>query len=152
MIDKECTIQLDWIGWLKEHIVYVAYLLRSHIILVELARSAAKVQISASTEPITIQPYNIERFPLTVWQRPRTQDSYRSAAIEITYIEVTNYSDEDADALIIALSKVEEQFNQVMECRNLFPKTIPSELPSLRNGNHRIDPKPESEWLPTWRP
>ena len=26
-----------------------------------------------------------------------------------------------------------------------------SEVPLLRNVNHRIDPKPGSEWLPTWR-
>ena len=33
----------------------------------------------------------------------------------------------------------------------MFPKTIPMELTPLRNLYHRIDPKPGSEWLPTWR-
>ena len=30
--------------------------------------------------------------------------------------------------------------------------TIPPELRLLRNVNHRIDPKPGSQFLPTWRP
>ena len=90
-------------------------------------------------------------FPLTVWQRPRTQASFRSAAIKIIYEEVTNYSDKDEDPIIIASSKVKEQFNSVKQFPNLFPKTIPAELPPLKNVNHHIDPKPGSEWLPTWR-
>ena len=121
------------------------------MILGEPAFSAANAQISASKEPVTIQPPNIQRFPLTVWQRPKTQASIQSAAIKITCKEVTNYSDEDEDVIVIALSKVEEQFNPVKEFSNLFPKTIPTELPPLGNMNHHIDPKPGSEWLLTWK-
>ena len=87
-----------------------------------------------------------------MWQRPRTQASFRSAAINITCEEVTHYSDEDEDTISIASSKVEEQFNLVKEYFNLFPKTIPTELPPLKNVNHCIDPKPGSKWIPTWRP
>ena len=87
----------------------------------------------------------MQPFPLTVWQRPRTQARFQSAAINITCEEATDYSDEDEHAIVIALSKVEEQFNPVKEFPNLFPKTIPTELLPLRNVNYCIDPKPGSE-------
>ena len=93
----------------------------------------------------------MQQFPLTVWQRPRTQASFLSPAIRITYEEVTDYSDKDEDTIVIALSKVEGQFNLVKEFPNLFPKTIPTELAPLRNVNHRIDTKLQSKWLTTCR-
>ena len=55
-------------------------------------------------------------------QGPRTQASFPSAAIKIACEEVKDHSDEDEDAIMIALMKVEEQFNPVKEFRNLFPK------------------------------
>ena len=72
------------------------------MILVEPALSAANAQISASKEPVTIQPPNMQWFPLTVWQRPRTQAIFRSAAIKITCEEVTDYCNKDKDAIAIA--------------------------------------------------
>ena len=122
------------------------------MILGEPALSIVNAQISASKEPVTMQPPNILRFPLTVWPRLRTQACFRSAAIKITCEEVKDYSDKDEDTIVIASSKVEEQFDPVKEFPNLFPKTIPIERPPLRNMNHRIDPKPGSEWLTTCRP
>ena len=121
------------------------------MILGEPAPSAGKAQISASKEPVSIQPPNMQRFPLTLWQRPRTQGSFCSVAIKITCEEVTDHSGKDVDAIVIALSKVEEQFNPVKEFANLFPKTILTELPPLRNVNHHIDPMPGSACLSTWR-
>ena len=91
------------------------------MIFQELALSTANAQMSASKEPVTIQPANMQWFPPTMWQRPRTEASFRSAAIKITCKEVTDYSDEDEDAIIIASSKVEEQYNSVKEFPNLFP-------------------------------
>ena len=117
------------------------------MILVEPELSATNAQISASEEPITMQPPNMQRFPLTVWQRCRPQARLQSEGIKITSEEVTDYSDEDEDTIVIAWSKVEEQFNSVKEFPNLFPKTIPTKLPPLRDVNHCIDPKPGSEWL-----
>ena len=81
-----------------------------------------------------------------MWQRPRTQTSFQSAAIKITCEEITDYSDKNEDAIVIASSKVEKQFNSGKEFPNLFPKTILTELPLLRDVNQRIDPKPGSEW------
>ena len=52
---------------------------------------------------------------------------------------------EDEDAIVIGSSKVEEQFNSAKEFPNLFLKTLPIELSLLRNVNHTIDSKPESE-------
>ena len=72
--------------------------------------------------------------------------------MKITSKEVTVYRDEDENASVIVLPKVEEQFNPVKQFPNLFPKTMQTELPLLRNVNHLIDPKPRSEWLPTYRP
>ena len=46
----------------------------------------------------------------------------------ITCEKVTDYSDENKDAIIIALCKVEELYKTVKEFPNLFPKTIPTEL------------------------
>ena len=69
--------------------------------------------------------------------------------MKITCEEVTDYSEKDEDAIVIATSNVEEQFNSVKEVRNLFPNTISTELPPLKNVNYRIDPKPGPEWLPT---
>ena len=149
MIDKECTIQLDWIGYLEARTLCVAHLSGWDIILGEPAVSAAKAQISNSEEPITIQPSDIQQFPLIIWQSPRTQASYRSSAIKISCEEVIDYDDQDEDAIVIASSKVEEQFNPANEFPNLCPNTIPTELPQLRNVNQCIDPKPGSEWLLT---
>ena len=87
----------------------------------------------------------MQRFALTVWQGPRTQARFQSAAIKITCEEVTDYSDKDEDSIVTASSKVEAQFNPVKEFLNLFLKTLPTELPPLRNVNHRIDPKSGSE-------
>ena len=84
--------------------------------------------------------------------KPRTQASYQSASIQITWEEVTDYRNKDEDAIVIALSKVEKQLDPVEEFPILFPKTISTKLPPLRNGNHSINPKPGSEWLPMWRP
>ena len=94
----------------------------------------------------------MQRVPLTVWQKPGTEMSIHSAAIKITCEDITDYSDKDVDAIAIASSKVEKQFNLVEEFLNMFPKTILTELPPVRSVNHGIDPKPGSEWLPTWRP
>ena len=117
----------------------------------EPALSATNAQILASKEPITTRPSNMPRFQLTVCYRPKTPPSFGSAAIKIPCQEVTDYSDEDEDAIVIALSTVEEQCNSVKEFPNLFPKTMPTELPPLRNVKHRYDPKPRSVLLPTWR-
>ena len=46
-IDKECTIQLDWIGYLEEYTFYVAHFTGWDMILIEPALSAANCQISA---------------------------------------------------------------------------------------------------------
>ena len=147
-IDKECTIRLNWIGYLEEHTFYVAHLSEWDIIIGELALSAVKAQISASKEPVPIQPPNVQRFPLIVWQRPRTQGSFRSAAINITCKEVTDYTDADEDAIVRASSKVEEKFSPFKEFINLFPNTIATELQLQRNVNHCIDLEPGSELLP----
>ena len=94
----------------------------------------------------------MQRYPMTVWQTPRTQASFHTAAIKITCAEVTDCSDKIKFVIVIALPKVEEEFNPVKEFPNLFSKTIPTKLLPLRNVNHHIDPKPGSEWLPAWRP
>jgi len=44
------------------------------------------------------------------------------------------------------------EFNSFVEFAQLFPATIPNELPPLRTINHRICPKPGSTWVPKWRP
>ena len=151
-INKQCTIQVDWIGYLEEQTFYVAHLSGSYMILGEPVPSAAKAQISASKEPVTVETSYMQSFALTVLYNLRNQARFQSAAINITCKQVTGYSDEDKDGIVIALSTVDEQFNSVQELPNLLPKTIPTELPPLRNVNHHIDPKPGSEWLPTWRP
>ena len=63
-IDKEYTIQLGWIGDLEERTFYIAHLAGWDIILVEPALSTINAQISACKEPVTIQPPNMQRFPL----------------------------------------------------------------------------------------
>ena len=121
------------------------------MILGEQALSAANAQISGCKEPVTTEPVNMPWFLLTIWQRLRTQANYRSAAIKITWKLVTDCNDKDKYAIIIASSKVEEQFNLVKEFANRFPKTISSKLLPLRNINYHINPNPGTEWLPTWR-
>ena len=86
-----------------------------------------------------------------MWQRPRIQASFRSAAIKIACEGVTAYRDEDGDSIVIASFKVVEQFNPVKDFYNLFPKTILTEIPPLREVNNHLDPKLESQWLPVWR-
>ena len=67
-IRNEYTIQVDWIGCPEEQTFYVTHLSGWDMILGEPALSVVKAQISASTEPITIQPLNMQQFPLTAWQ------------------------------------------------------------------------------------
>ena len=117
------------------------------MIFVEPAFSATNTQISTCKEPVTIQAPCMQEFLLTMWQSPTMQANFRSATIKSTCKEVTNYMNENKDAIAIVSSKVEKQFNPVKEFRNLFLKTIRTELPLLRVANQHIDPKPESEWL-----
>ena len=105
-IDKECTIPSDWIGYLGARIFYVTDLSGWDITIAEPALSAVNAQISGRKEPVTMQPLNLPPFPLTMWPRPRTQASYQSAAIQITWDEVKDYSDEYKDAIVIVDSKV----------------------------------------------
>ena len=116
------------------------------MILEEPALSAGNTQILASKEPVTIQLRNMQRFPLTIWQKPRTQASLRSVAVKITCEEVTNYSDKKQEPIIIASSKVKDQLNLVQEFPNVFCKNIPTKLPPFRVVTQRIDPKPGSKW------
>ena len=58
-IDKECAIQLDWIGYLEERTFNVAHLSGWDMILEEPAVSAMNTQISGSKEPVTIQPPHV---------------------------------------------------------------------------------------------
>ena len=151
MIDKECTIQLDWMGYVEERTFYVAHRSGWDMILVEPASNAVNAQISASKEPVTIQASNMQQFLLTVCQRPRIQASFISATMKITCEADTDYGDEEEDAIVIASSNLGEQFNPVKELPNLYSKTRQRELPPLRKVNHHINPEPGSEWLPTWR-
>ena len=146
MTDKECTIQFDCIRYIKEHIFYVEHLSGWDMIYGEPALSASYAQISASKEPVTTQPSHMQWFPPTVYQKPRTQASFRSGTIKMSCKEVSDYSDKDKDPMAIASSEVEKQFNSVKEFPHLFPKTIPTELLPLREVNHHIDSKPRSEW------
>ena len=65
-INKKCNFQLGWIGYLEECTFYVVQLTKWNIVLGALALSAANAQISASKQPVTIQPPNMEQFPLTI--------------------------------------------------------------------------------------
>ena len=47
--------------------------------------------------------------------------------------------------IVIASSKVADQFKPIDEYPNLFSKTLLTELPPLRNVNDHIDPKSGSE-------
>ena len=107
-IDKECTIHLDWIGYLQECTSYLAHLSQWDIILGEPDPSTINTQISAFKKPVSIQPSNMQGWPLTVWHRLNTQDSVRLAAIINRWQEATDYLDEDEGAIIIAFSKVDE--------------------------------------------
>ena len=122
------------------------------MILVVPAVSALHGQISGCEEPMTIYPPNMQRLPLTVSQRLTTKARFRSVAIQIASKQVTNYSDKDEDVIVIASSKVQEHFKRVKEFPNLFLKTMPTELPPLREVNHGVNPKPKLVCLPTWRP
>ena len=149
IINRECTIQLVRIGYLKERTFYVAYLAEWNMIFGKPALSAVNTQISASKKPFTMQPPNMQLLLLTIWQRLSTQASFWSAAIKIICKKETDYIDVNEDAIVIPSSKVEGQFNVVQEFRNVFLKTMPSEIPPPTNENHTINTKPESEWLPT---
>ena len=136
MIYKECTIQLDWTGFIKEPIFHVEQLSRWDMIIVEPAVSASNTPISVSKEPVSIQPPNMQQFSLTVWQTLKTQGSFSLAAITITCEKVIDYCEEDEDTIVISSSKVEEQFKPVKEFQDLLPKTIPIKLLPLGEVNH----------------
>lgn len=71
-MDKECFIQLDWIGYLEECIFYVGNLSGWDMILEEPALSASKTQISTFKKLVIKQLRNMQRFLLIMWQSPRT--------------------------------------------------------------------------------
>ena len=109
------------------------------------ALSTVNVQISASKEAVPIQAPNISGFRPSVWQRPRAEVTFTLAAIKNTCEEVRDYSDKNENGIVIACTKVEEQFNPVKKFPNLFPQTIPPDLTPLREVNQCIDPEPQSE-------
>ena len=122
------------------------------MILAEPAPSAANTKVSGSKQWMTMQPPNMQRFLLTILQRPSTQVNFRSAAIESTCEQVIAYSDEEKVPIVIASSKVEEQVNPVKEFPNLFLKPISTKLLPLGQVNPCINSTPVSQWLPTWWP
>ena len=87
----------------------------------------------------------MESFPLTIWERPRTQAIFRPTAIKTPCAKVTNYNDKDIDTIVIACAIVEEQFNPIEEFPNLFFKNILRELLPLQEVTYCMDLKPGSE-------
>ena len=71
MINKQYTIVLDCIGYLKEHTFYIEHHSGWDMILEEPGLYTAHAQMSGSKEPLTIQTPNMQGSPFTSWQRPR---------------------------------------------------------------------------------
>lgn len=68
------------------------------------------------------------------------------------YTKVTDYSNLDKYAIIIACAKVEDYFKLAKVFPNLFITSMLIELQLLREVNSFINSMPISEWFSSWNP
>ena len=137
-VDKTCKAELNWRGYEETRMFYVVHLSGWVMILGKPALPDVRATISAGTEPVTIQPPGMDRFPLRMWRENPVTDEKSDLSTAANSILVR------ADELAVRAAELEDQFNPVVEFATLFPKEIPRELPPLQRINHKSNVIPVS--------
>ena len=143
-VDKTCRAELNRRGYEETRIFNVAHLSGWHIILGKPALQDVRATISASTEPVTLQPPAVDRYSLRTWRGNRVTDQKSDLAT------ATNSSHARADEIAVKAAELDNQFNLVAGFAALFRKEMPRELPPLRKINHTMNMIPGSSWIPTY--
>jgi len=114
------------------------------MILGKPALTALNTLILAGPKPVTIQPEGMARFALTEWRKAGLGTGQVTSAALFIQDEGLDYPLLLFEFMVSAINLGESRkFNPFVELAQLFPATIPNELPPLRAINHRICPKPD---------
>jgi len=153
VIEKACDVQMDYGGYTETRTLYVAHLTGWDMILGNPALTALNALIPAGPKAITIQSEGMAWFTLKEWRKAGLATGQVTSAALTIKDEVSDYLLPIFEFMVSAMSLGERrEFNLFIKFAQLFPATIPNELPPLRTINHRICPKPEYTWVPNWRP
>jgi len=113
------------------------------MILGKPALPALNALIQAGPMPVTIQPEGMACFVLKEWRKAGHSAGQVTSAALFIGDEAPDYFLPLFAFIVSAMSLRESrEFNPFVEFAQLFPTTIPNELPPLRTINHRICPKP----------
>ena len=153
VIEKACDIPMDYGAYTETRTLYVEHLAGWDMILVKPALTALNPSIPAGPKPVTIQPEGMARFALKEWRKAGLAMGQVTSTTLFIEDEAPHYLLPLFEFMISAMSLGEiQEFNLFIEFAQLFPATIPNELPPLRTINHRIRPKPGSTWVLRWQP
>jgi len=153
VIEKACDVRMDYGGYTKTRKLYVTHLAGWDMILGKPALTDLNALIPVGPKPVTIQPEGMARFALKEWRKAGLAMGQVTSAALFIEDEAPDYLLPLFEFMVSSMSLGESrEFNPFVEFDQLFPATIPNELPPLRTINHRICPKPGSTWVPKWRP
>ena len=153
VIETACDIQMDYGGYTETRTLYVAHLAGWAKILGNLALIGVNALMPAGTKAVPIQHEGMASFALKEWRKVGLDAGQIASATLTIEGEVSDYLLPLFEFMLSTMSFGESrEFNPFVEFAQLFPATIPNELPPLRTINHRICPIPSSTWVPKWRP
>ena len=153
VIEKACDVQRDYGGYTETRTLYVAHLGGWNMILGKQELTALIALILAGPKPVIIEHDGMARFVLKEWTKAGFATGQVTSAALFIEDEAPGYLLPLFEFMVLAMSLRENrEFNPFVLFAQLFPATIPNELPPLRTINHRICPKPSSTWVPKWRP
>ena len=145
-IGQICDVELNWGGYEETRIFYEAQLSGWDMMLRRPRLQDIRATISAGTASGIIQPRSMDRFCLRMWRGNLVTDQKYDLSTAVNSILT------QADELAVRAAELGNRFNPVVEYPALFRKQIPTELPPLRNINHKINIISGSSWIPTYRP
>ena len=137
VIEKACDIQMDYEGYTGTRTVYVMHLAGWDMILGKLALTDLAALIPAGPKPVTIQPEGMARFALKEWRKAGLATGQVTSAALTIEDEVSDYLLPLFEFMVSAMSIGESrEFNTLIAFAQLFPATMPNELPPLRTINN----------------
>jgi len=136
---------MNYEGYTETRRLYLAHRAGWDMILSKAALTALNALIPAGPKPVTNQPEGMAHFVRKEWRKAGLATGQVTSAILFIEDEAPKYLLPLFEFMVSAMSLGDNQeFNPFVEFAQLFPATIPNELPPLRTINHRICPKPGS--------
>jgi len=153
VIEKACDVQMDYGEYTETRTLCVVHLAGWDMILGKAALTALNALIPARPKPVTIQPEGMARFARKEWRKAGLAMGQVTSATLFIEDEELDYLPPLFEFMASRMSLGESrEFNPFIEFVQLYPATIPNQLPPIRTINHRICPKPGSAGVPKWRP